>query len=188
LSFSLVVIALAMAAPPPTPQAGVIIGQVQPVRPKDQLVAFVAGTRRAAPVVWEIFQNGARFTPTFLAVSVGDRVFFPNADRLTHSVFSVSKPAAFDTGLYKPGIARSAHMRRPGLVNLFCSIHSNMHSKVVVVPSAHFVVADADGRFRLPEVPAGPQELIIWRGTKEVGRAVVQVQAGREATVEVRGR
>ena len=132
-------------------------------------------------------QRGMRFRPELLVVGVGGEVVFPNDDVVSHNVFSVSRVKAFDLGLYRAGESRSVVFDRPGVVDVFCSIHENMHAMIVVVPSHWFTVARPDGSFSLDRVPAGAHELVAWRRGREVGRVPVTVPRGRRVEVRVSG-
>jgi plastocyanin len=100
-------------------------------------------------------QRGAKFAPDFLVVVVGQTVRMPNDDRLIHNVFSISTPKKFDLGHYSQGESRSVTFEKPGIVDLFCNIHENMHATIVVVPSTFYAVADDSGHFSIRGVPPG---------------------------------
>ena len=66
----------------------------------------------------------------------GTTIDFPNEDKIFHNVFSVSRPARFDLGLYKSGTAKSVEMKRAGIVDVYCNIHPEMIAKVKVLDNA----------------------------------------------------
>ena len=110
----------------------------------------------------EIVQKNARFAPSFHVVTVGQRVVMPNADAIYHNVFSFSRPNDFDLGLYAAGESREVRFEHAGVVKTYCSIHESMNGTILVVPTRHFAVVDAEGRFRLEGVPAGRYQLWVW--------------------------
>ena len=61
----------------------------------------------------------------------------------------------FDLGRYAAARSKSVRFDRPGVVRVFCDIHSHMSAFIVVFNHPFFRVTDADGRFRLDSVPAG---------------------------------
>jgi len=51
---------------------------------------------------------------------------------------------------------------KAGRVDVFCSIHANMHCVVLVLENPYFAVADERGRFAITNVPAGTYQLKAW--------------------------
>lgn len=114
-------------------------------------------------------QKGQRFIPRILAVVAGQAVDFRNSDNVFHNVFSYSPPKKFDLGRYPRGKSKRLTFQKPGLVQVFCDIHSDMRADIVVVPSRRFGYIDAEGRFRIEDVPAGRHTVTVWlprRGLK----------------------
>lgn len=134
----------------------------------------------------ELEQRQQAFTPHVLAVQKGATVDFPNRDPVYHNVFSVSPAKRFDLGKYAKGQSRSVRFDKPGLVNVYCDIHSDMAAFVYVVPHHVFARPGAGGRFSLPELPAGTYTLRAWHPDRGEKSQVVQVPAQGEAVVTVR--
>ena len=105
-------------------------------------------------------QRGETFVPHVLAIASGTTVEFPNSDRLYHNVFSLSKTARFDLGRYPTGHAKSVRFDRPGIVRVFCDIHSHMNAFILVFSHPFFTMTDANGRYELPDVPAGSYRVV----------------------------
>ena len=89
------------------------------------------------------------FVPHVLAVMVGTMVDFPNSDMTYHNVFSLSQAKRFDLGRYAAGKSKSVRFDRPGVVRVFCDIHSHMNAFVLVFSHPFFDVTDVEGRFQL---------------------------------------
>jgi plastocyanin len=124
-------------------------------------------------------QRNERFVPHVLAVMVGTVVDFPNSDLIYHNVFSLSRAKRFDLGRYAAGRSKAVRMDRPGVVRVFCDIHSHMSAFVLVFNHPFFDVTDADGRFQLPSLPAGTYTLVAWyEGETRVTRSVSVPPAG----------
>jgi plastocyanin len=124
-------------------------------------------------------QYKERFVPHVLAVMVGTVVDFPNSDRTYHNVFSLSKAKRFDLGRYAAGRSKSVRMDRPGVVRVFCDIHSHMSAFVLVFNHPFFNVTNPDGRFELPSVPPGTYTVVGWyEGEPRVTRSVVVPPSG----------
>ncbi len=132
-----------------------------------------------------IDQRDEAFVPHVLAITVGTTVDFPNNDVTFHNVFSLSRVKAFDLGRYAAGKSRSVTFDRPGIVRVFCDIHSHMSAFVLVFSHRYFAVTDAEGRFRIPDVPPGTYTLRVWNeGTDGTSRSVT-VAPGAEADVHL---
>jgi plastocyanin len=124
-------------------------------------------------------QRNERFVPHVLAVMVGTLVDFPNSDRTYHNVFSLSRAQRFDLGRYAAGKSKAVRMDRPGVVRVFCDIHSHMNAFVLVFNHRFFSVTDVDGRYTLPAVPPGTYTVVGWyEGEPRVTRSVVVPATG----------
>jgi plastocyanin len=129
----------------------------------------------------EIRQQDKQFVPAAAVVQRGTRLIFPNYDAVFHNVFSPSPGNSFDLGSYQAGEkARSTVVSKPGVVEIFCNLHSRMSASVLVVPGAVFTAVDAQGRFRLEGVPPGKRTIGVWAPDAEPVSKVVDV--GLETT------
>jgi hemoglobin len=109
-----------------------------------------------------IEQRNKTFLPHIMAVPVGSTVSFPNFDDIYHNVFSISKPASFDLGMYKNGESRSVKFSKPGIVRLGCNLHANMSAYLVVVDAPHYVITSADGSFDFKALAPGKYKVEAW--------------------------
>jgi plastocyanin len=121
-------------------------------------------------------QRDEAFVPYVVAVTVGSTVEFPNSDRIYHNVFSLSKPKRFDLGRYPRGQSRSVRFDQPGVVRVFCEIHSHMSAFVLVFAHRYFATTDAEGRYRIDGVPPGSYTLAVWNDGAVRARREVRVE------------
>ena len=121
-------------------------------------------------------QRNESFVPYVLAVTVGSTVDFPNNDHTYHNVFSLSKPRHFDLGRYPRGESRSVRFDQPGVVRVFCEIHSQMSAWILVFAHRYFATTDAGGRFRIDAVPRGEYTLAVWNDGAVRARREVRVE------------
>jgi plastocyanin len=136
-----------------------------------------ASTQTQVPPV--IRQRGERFAPHVLPILAGTTVDFPNEDGIYHNVFSLARVREFDLGRYPRGESKQVQFPKPGVVQVFCHIHSDMTAYVVVLDNPFFVVPDANGRFALDGVPPGEYRLIAWHERIRPMVTTVRVEAGR---------
>jgi plastocyanin len=124
-------------------------------------------------------QRNEAFVPHVLAIVAGTTVDFPNNDKTYHNVFSLSPTKSFDLGRYAVGHSKSVRFDRPGIVRVFCDIHSHMSAFILVFAHRHFAVTDDDGRYRLDNVPPGAYTVIAWNESAPTeSRRVVVADAG----------
>ena len=107
-------------------------------------------------------QRDTSFVPHLLAVTVGTTVEFPNDDQIYHNVFSLSKPRRFDLGRYAAGRSKGVRFDKPGIVRVFCDIHSQMNAFILVFDHRFYAVTDAEGRYRIERIPPGSYRVTAW--------------------------
>ena len=117
---------------------------------------------RPMPIRTKILQKDKAFRPHVLVVPTGSTVDFPNLDPVFHNAFSNYSGQVFDVGLYPPGSSRNVRFSRPGIVRIFCNIHSTMTAIVAVVDSSWYDTTKSDGHFELADVPPGEYLLKIF--------------------------
>jgi plastocyanin len=127
-------------------------------------------------------QRDETFVPHVLPVLVGTTVQFPNDDPVFHDVFSLSSPKAFDLQRYPQGTSRTVQFTKPGVVEVFCHIHSDMSGYILVLENPFFVIPDAQGRYALEGVPEGDYRLTAWYERTHPVSVRVHVSAGRTTT------
>lgn len=131
-----------------------------------------------------IAQQGAMFSPHILPILVGTTVEWPNYDEIYHNVFSMSDAKQFDLGLYKgdpPG--KRITFDKPGRVDVFCSIHENMHCIILVLGNPYFASTDEDGNYRIPDVPPGTYKLKAWHERLPASEQEITVPTNGEVKV-----
>jgi plastocyanin len=153
----------------------------------NNVVVFVKDAPRHGTVQTmkaEMRQEGEDFVPRLVAITRGSSVEFPNADPFFHNVFSLSRGATFDLGRYPRGDSRSRTFTKPGLVKVYCHLHSQMSASIIIFDHEHFAIPGRDGHFALPDVPAGEFRLSAWH--ERIGESAKQivVEAGRTVRIE----
>lgn len=140
----------------------------KPLRPEEAAEAVVY-FRPAEPVAVapasqpvEMLTLRKQFSPRILPITVGSEVRFPNQDPILHNAFSTSKDNGFDIGLYGQGGGKAQRFDHAGYVRVYCNVHHSMVGHILVLDTPYFVRPDAQGRFRLKDLPAGKGDLVVW--------------------------
>jgi plastocyanin len=147
-------------------------------------VVWVEGPRvKPAPASATVAMKNKAFVPRVVVIPVGGSVGFPNQDPIFHNVFSVSGENRFDLDLYKKPKGGVWTFRHPGLVRVYCNIHPQMSAYVLVRDNPFWARSAADGRFEIPDVPAGDWVLKAWH--ERSGESSRPVTVSEEGTLEV---
>lgn len=109
-----------------------------------------------------IAQSGQEFLTFVTPVVVGTTVNFPNEDRVSHQVYSLSPAKKFAFPLYKPGTHGTVVFDRPGVVVLGCNIHDWMLAYVVVLETPWFAKTAAAGTATIAGAPPGRYRAEVW--------------------------
>jgi plastocyanin len=190
----LVIIALVLACLPArahgAPATGKVTGTVVVKGRKDGagILVYLEGVP-GAPAALEVHavvrQREKQFEPPVTIVVRGTTVDFPNDDKFFHNVFSVSRPARFDLGLYKSGATKSVEMKHAGTVDVYCNIHPNMVARVKVLENSFHTITDAQGRFRIAGVPPGEFGIVAWLPTGDQATGTITVNANQVVEVKL---
>lgn len=143
------------------------------------------GVGKARP--WGTLDNvGCRFVPHVQAVRVGGTLLLSNSDPILHDAHGRVRSRT----LFNDGLPTWRRVERPldetGVLKIVCELHHAwMRAYVVVTPNDYFAVTDAEGRFRIPDVPKGTYELEFWH--EKLGKIVrkVHVEKDRDVGVDV---
>jgi plastocyanin len=130
-------------------------------------------------------QRDETFVPHVIAITTGTTVDFPNSDRIYHNVFSLSKTTPFDLGRYAAGRSKSVRFDRPGIVRVFCEIHSHMSAFILVFSHPFFATTDTEGRYRIDNVPPGTYNVIAWNEGNASEPALAAVPSGGVAELDM---
>jgi plastocyanin len=152
------------------------------------VVVYVKGAPVRGPLPasrYSIEQRNETFVPRVLAITTGSVVEFPNGDPFFHNVFSLSGAASFDLGRYPRGHSKERQFIKPGLVKVYCHIHSHMSASILVLDHPYFAVPEPDGAFTLPNVPAGRYTIVGWHERVGERSGAIDVAAGKSASIDL---
>lgn len=171
----------------PSPPSGALHGTVdaRPVAARASAVVYletVPGTFRPPPAHARVDQRGLQFIPHVLAILRGTTVDFLNSDNVRHNVFTPDG-TRYNLGSWPQGEVRSTPFPQLGVFRQLCQIHPEMQSFIVVLANPYFAITDADGAFRIPNVPAGTYTLKVWSERLPTTSQQVTVTAGGDLEV-----
>src|SRR5206468_9718808 len=131
-------------------------------------------------------QKNLAFAPAGLPVVRRTVVEFTNRDDVQHNVFSPSAIAGkFNLGTYGPGATRAVTLDEPGDVLVLCNIHMEMEARILVLNGPYFATVAEDGRYRIPEAPAGTYTVRIWQKRWLPFSETVELPANGSRTVDI---
>lgn len=149
----------------------------------------VPGDAKELPAV-VVDQKDFTFLPHVVSVRSGQPVKYTNSDSANHNV----RTSAFEpknqfnvfTGAGNEYVHRFVVDKKQRPTRLGCDIHAWMGGWIYTFDHSHHAMTDAEGRFDLPELPAGTQRLAIRQPDGNLRRDVtVEVIAGKTTTIEV---
>ncbi len=129
-------------------------------------------------------QKDTDFSPKTLIAFVGQKIDFPNQDAFYHNVFSTTAGNAFDLGLYRGGLSKSATMKAAGEVDVYCNIHPKMAAKILVLQNDFYAAVAADGTYKIAAVPDGHYSLVAWSAAHEPQKKEIDVKGGKAVTTD----
>ena len=178
-------------------------GAVPPASPRDAIAAevrnvvlYLNGDSSVLPAPEDLIarrrrgsiaQHGERFVPHALAIMEGGTVDFPNQDDIYHNVYSLSAAAGsggFDLGRYPKGSSRSQTFPKPGTVQVFCHIHSDMSATILVLENPFFATPDENHHYAIDDVPEGEYTIVGWHGRITPITRRIHVTAGQTTRVD----
>jgi len=162
-------------------------GTSQAAGEKENVVIWLEGQDQGKPpeTALKISQKNLQFSPDFLVAVKGQKVDMPNDDDVAHNVFSFTGMSQFNLGVYAKGEFRSVSFDKTGIVDVFCSIHRQMHARIFVVPTRYFVSSVPGQTFSIKDVPPGRYVLKAWHERSRMLERTVVVPKNGAVTENV---
>jgi len=129
-------------------------------------------------------QKELTFVPHVLPILAGSTVEFPNSDPVYHNVFSFSKIRTFDLGRYPTGRSKAITFNQPGLVKVYCDMHSQMNAFILVLTNPHFTLSDENGNYAIRDIPAGAYTVKAWFARLPEKTASVTIRPGETTALD----
>jgi plastocyanin len=93
-------------------------------------------------------QRNETFVPHVLAVTPARSSISRTAIASTTTCSRSRRARGSISAATRPAIRKSVRFDRPGVVRVFCEIHSHMNAFILVFGHPFFAMTDADGRYR----------------------------------------
>ncbi|HEX3314863.1 MAG TPA: hypothetical protein VHR72_08240 [Gemmataceae bacterium] len=131
---------------------------------------FTIPANLAKPAVAKVplDQPNCAFIPHALVIREGQLLVAKNSSTIAHN-FKWQGIADGNAGnkLLPPGGEVEIELKAEKLpISIECNIHPWMKGYVKVIDHPYYAVTDADGKFTIPNPPAGACKLKIWHGSK----------------------
>ena len=154
---------------------------------KETVVVWLEGTTDSKPPETPIIisQRNLQFAPEFAIAVKGQKIEMPNDDNVVHNVYSFTGSSQFNLGLYAKGEMRSISLDQTGIVDVFCSIHHQMHARVFVVPTKYFANSLPGHTFTLTGVPPGKYILKAWHERSRMREKAIVVPSNGSITADI---
>jgi plastocyanin len=154
---------------------------------RENVVIWLEGVHDAKPpeAPVKISQHNLQFSPEFVIAVTGQKVEMPNDDDVVHNVYSFTGSNQFNLGLYSKGEVRTVTFDQAGIVDVFCSIHHQMHARVFVVPTKYFANSMPGHSFTLTDVPPGRYVLKAWHERSHMIEKTIVVPASGNVTSDI---
>jgi Carboxypeptidase regulatory-like domain len=114
----------------------------------------------AEPIVLD--QKGCEYSPYIFAVQTGQKIIIRNSDPapILHNIHATPDSSSGNTEMNLPQAAGapdlSASFPKPeDFLRFKCDVHPWMYAYCTVVDHPYFAVTDADGKFKIANVPPG---------------------------------
>jgi plastocyanin len=160
------------------------VGKPDPIRAAIYLEGDFPKTNATTKA--EVGQKHYQFAPGLLVVQKGTEIAFPNYDKEFHNVFSLSKPKRLDLGNYRKDQEPPVILfDKPGVVDLYCKIHSHMRGTILVVETPYYTqTVPQTGAFKLENLPPGKHVLKMWLSKEVYAEQPVELKEGETVKVD----
>jgi plastocyanin len=146
------------------------------------------GKKLAPPATNPVFdQKGCEYSPHVLAFPAGSTIDILNSDGILHNVHTTSTAnPSFNQAQPKFKKTIQAKIDKPEMpIKVQCDAHGWMHAWWVSEDHPYYAVTDANGAFKLADVPPGDYQLEAWHETLGKQTQKVKVQPKQDTKVSL---
>jgi hypothetical protein len=122
----------------------------------------LAGGYSAPTTPNHLDQKGCAYGPHVSVMMTNQPLEISNSDPVTHNVHAEPKENdPFNAG-QPPAAKDTKKFKKPEIVKFKCDVHNWMSAYIGVFDHPYATVTDADGNFKLPNLPAGTYTIKCW--------------------------
>jgi hypothetical protein len=129
-------------------------------------------------------QKSCEYHPYAQIIPVNTTLEILNSDDVLHNV--KTEPGTKTTfNVAQPKFKRKITMdfKNAEIVQVVCNVHGWMHAIVVVADNPYYALTDANGSFKITDVPAGKYSVKVWHS--KLGEQTKEVTVGPKEEVKV---
>ena len=125
----------------------------------------------------ELDQVACAFEPHVIVVPVGTTVAYLNSDKVAHNVRTLARKHEGINKTVAPG-GKELQLLDAGAdkIEIKCDLHPWMNAWLFVTDTPYTAITDAEGNFKLPDLPAGEYKLAVWHERLPKAEATVVVK------------
>jgi hypothetical protein len=133
-----------------------------------------------------IDQRGCTYHPRIQGARVGQNLEVKNSDATLHNIHSLStKGNAFNTGQPNAEMVFKYTLKSEEvMLHVKCDVHPWMSGYIGVVNHPYYAVTDANGAFKIANVPPGKYTLLAWHERYGPIAQAVEVKANGTANID----
>jgi hypothetical protein len=150
-------------------------------------VVTLVGVKATAPArTINVLNDRCAFVPRVQVAGSTSTVTTSSRDAVLHTTV-VQQPdgrQVFNVALPVPGLEIRKPLAGAGPLRVACNTHPWMRGWIVVTDDVA-AVTGGDGRFTLPDVPAGTYQLRVWHEALKAADRTVTVTPGKPASVTI---
>ncbi len=145
-------------------------------------IGTIAKGKPIEPATPTLDQKGCKYIPHVLTFPAGSTVKILNSDGILHNIhtYSTKNPSV---NLAQPKFKKEMQQKfeQPETIKVTCDAHGWMSGYFISQDHPYYAVTDANGSFKLTDVPAGDYELKVWHEKLGEKTTKVTVAAGADA-------
>jgi hypothetical protein len=129
-------------------------------------------------------QKTCEYHPYAQIIPVGSTLKILNSDDVLHNVKTVGdSKTTFNIAQPKFKRELSMEFKNPETVQVECNVHGWMNAIIVVTDNPYEALTDANGSFKITDVPPGKYTLKVWHS--KLGEQTKEVTVGPKEEVKV---